>query len=133
MKVAVVLLARLVIVVKFAPKAIVAVVTVGVATVAMVTVAIVMPVATLAAVAMTTAIVVWRLQVWPDSRASFRLQNLRLRDFSESTSSPTLPPTWFFFLMLAQQRSHFFTRVILGTIYSDGKGWSGCKDQKSLF
>lgn len=41
-----------------------AVVTAGVATVAMVTVAIVMPVATLAAVAVTTAIVVRRLQVW---------------------------------------------------------------------
>lgn len=40
-----------------------AVVTAGVATVAMVTVAIVMPVATLAAVAVTTAIVVRRLQV----------------------------------------------------------------------
>lgn len=41
-----------------------AVVTAGIATVAMVTVAIVRPVATLAAVAVTTAIVVRRLQVW---------------------------------------------------------------------
>lgn len=67
-----------------------AVVTAGVATVAMVTVAIVMPVATLAAVAVTTAIAVKRLQV---GARLFSLllaaKNLRLRDFFQN--QPLVP------------------------------------------